>query len=154
MKINVTKADEGWLPAGAKDALFTIYIEGMGEPQRTYDKALAVVGEHEAEEFTSKSGKKFWRTPRVPNPYQGRGGAKEFKADPLKQSSIEWQSSIKAAAEIVRDFKTLGGTMSPNPVVTTLDNYTMDVINVAIRIVKVVEMKPEQPFEDEEDVDI
>lgn len=70
-------------------------------------------------------------------------GQRQFKADPDKQASIEWQSALKTAAEIVKDYKTLGALMVAGPVVTTLDDYTYDVVNVATRLAKVIETQPD-----------
>lgn len=61
-KILVKQVGKPWLPPGGKDPLYSIMLEGYGEPQKTFDVKLAHEGEHEAESFTSKSGKTFWRS--------------------------------------------------------------------------------------------
>jgi hypothetical protein len=65
-----------------------------------------------------------------------------FKADPARQSSIEWQASIKAAVDAVRDFYTFSDV---NP--TTLEDYKRSIVNTAITFAAVVEMKPNQTIE-------
>jgi hypothetical protein len=64
MRVKVTSVGIPWKPPQDQNAdpLWTINIEGIGEPCKTYDPELAKVGEHEAETFTSKSGKEYWRT--------------------------------------------------------------------------------------------
>jgi hypothetical protein len=66
MRVKVTSVGIPWKPPQdqSADPLWTINIEGIGEPCKTYDPELAKVGEHEAETFTSKSGKEYWRTPK------------------------------------------------------------------------------------------
>lgn len=108
MKINVTAVGEPWKPNPEADPLYTINVEGMGEPQKTYDAALAAVGEHEAEKYTAKSGKDYWRSPKA---FRGSTG-KSFKADPEKMKqdhdlavatnqSIQRQKAADIAAQLV-----------------------------------------------------
>lgn len=115
MKINVTNVGEPWTPPSGGDALYTIHVEGVGEPQKTFDKALAVVGEHEAEQYQSKTGKTYYRTPKPSGGYAGpraATGPKEFKADPAKMKqdlslevarnqSIQRQVAVKAAVDLI-----------------------------------------------------
>lgn len=101
MKVNITAVGEPWRAIPESDALYTITIEGMGEPKKTFDSALAIVGEHEAESYTSKAGKEYWRTPKA-TAYKGStGGTKQFKADPESRNSIEKQKALAEAVNYV-----------------------------------------------------
>lgn len=118
MTIKVTAVSEGWRATPTSDPLYTIAVEGHAEPQKTYDPALNVIGEHEAESFQSKTGKTYWRKPGNVR----RSAPKEFKADPqkLKQDftlavaqnlSIQRQVAVKGVVELIvagkRDYKDL-----------------------------------------------
>lgn len=68
MRIKVNKVSDGWLSRPGADPLFTLYCDGMGEPIRTYDKELAMMGIHDAEEYVKKGNpekgykdKHYWR---------------------------------------------------------------------------------------------
>lgn len=141
MKITVTNVGKGWLPPNAQpdaDPLYSLVVEGMGEPIKTYDKALAVLGEHEAEEYTAKSGKTYWRLPKArtfPPQFPVKGGVKEFKADPAKMKqefslevarnqSIQRQVALKAAVELT----IADGTGIPTEVVTEYFNHFMGLL--------------------------
>ncbi len=113
MKIKVTSVGEPWKATPESDALYTIHIEGHGEPQKTFDAALAVVGEHEAEEYQSKAGKPYWRTPKASGAFQrAAGGVKKFEADPKKldqdktltiatNQSIQRQVAYKGVIDLI-----------------------------------------------------
>ena len=139
MKIKVTHVGDAWQPSPDADPLYTIHIEGNGEPQRTYDAALAVVGTHEAEYFKSKKGKVYWRTPK-PKEEQASSGAREFKADPIKQESIEWQACLKAAVEVVRDYNTLYFDEKSKP---SLADYKKQVVDAVVTFTQTIKHKPE-----------
>jgi hypothetical protein len=92
--------------------MYTIHIENKGEPQKTFDAALASLGEHEAEEYQSKSGKTYWRVPKAGGYAPRSSGAKTFQADPkkLKQEmtlevaknlSIQRQVAMKGAVDLI-----------------------------------------------------
>lgn len=140
MRVNVINVGSPWRANPNMDFLYTLNIEGRGEPIKTFDAALAQLGEHNAEEYTSKSGKQFWRlvkdsqgSPETP------AASREFKADPLKQASIEWQSSLARGVETVRDFY----TFNPDKLPKELADYKKDIVNAAITFAMTVEMKPE-----------
>lgn len=64
MRIKVDKVGPGWKPDNAAadfPLIYTLYCDGIGEPIKTMDSELAMVGVHEAEEYPSKSGKMYWR---------------------------------------------------------------------------------------------
>ncbi len=98
MKINVTHVGSPWRANPQADYLYTIHIEGYGEPQKTFDAELAAEGEHEAEQYQAKaSGKTYWR---VPKPL----GSSVSRSKPLERSvdqtaSIQRQVALKAAVE-------------------------------------------------------
>lgn len=141
-KIKVTQASQGWKARPTSDPLFTIHIEGEGEPQRTFDKELAVVGEHEAEKFTAKNGKEYWRTPKKPGGNQELTfrTERQFKADPEKQESIEWQSCLKAATDTVNGYYGLFFNADNPP---SLEQFKKDVVNTAITYKRTVDIKPD-----------
>lgn len=109
MKVNVINVGDPWTPPGGS-TLYTIHVEGMGEPQRTFDASLAVLGEHEAEEYTSKKGKTYLRVPKAPGSFTPK--LKHFAADPKKMQqdlnleikrnqSIQRQVAVKGAVELI-----------------------------------------------------
>lgn len=107
MNINITAVQEPWYATPGSDPMWTIFIQGQTEPQKTYDKALSVVGSHAAEQYTSKTGKTYWRSPRDYKP-----APKTPPADPLKLKqemtlevaknlSIQRQVAAKSAIELI-----------------------------------------------------
>lgn len=143
MKIKVTQVvGQGWKADDNADTLYTVHIEGQGEPQKTYDESLARVGEHEAESFVAKSGKTYWRTKRpqmAPRaPY--KQSVKEFKADKDKMALGQWQTAMNAGRQIVADFYNL---KSINPdFALSIDDYKRTVVNAAITCASTISIKP------------
>lgn len=80
---------------------------------------------------------------------------RQFKADPDKQASIEWQSAIKSAVEAVKDYYTLNLLTKDNKV-TSLEEYKLDIVNAAITFAAVTVVKPKQTLEhpEEEEVEL
>lgn len=142
-KINVIHVGTAWKPKDNPNAdpLYTIHIEGMGEPQKTFDASLAVLGEHEAESFPSKGGKTYWRTPKK----QWTKRDEQFKADPDSRESIEWQTSLKAAVEVVRDYH-----MTTGPGSIDLKEYCKLVDKAAVHFKNLINVKPTSVTTDEE----
>jgi hypothetical protein len=106
----------------------------------------------ELEERKSQKGniyKKFTVKPSPDQQGSPRGSERVYKADPEKQASIEWQASVKAGVEAVRDFYTFSGEKPES-----LEAYKRDIVNTAITFGKTIEKKPEQtiaaPDEDPE----
>lgn len=110
MKVEVTNVSEPWKFNDTADPLYTIVLKDYGEPVKTYDLELAKLGEHEAEEYTAKSGKTYWRLVKQ-SKWLG-GGTKKFEADPkklqqefslevAKNLSIQRQVSLKACVDLV-----------------------------------------------------
>lgn len=110
MAIKVLHVGEPWKATPTSDPMWMITVEGMGEPQKTYDAALSTPGEYDAESYESKAGKTYWRLKGSKSSYKGAGGAKVFKADPDKMKmawtietarnqSIQRQVALKLALE-------------------------------------------------------
>lgn len=94
----------------------------------------------------TKTKKEFTPSDNTPaNSWQ----PKEYKADPLKQSSIEWQASIKAAVDTVKDFHVLSG-IKP----TKLTEYKRLIAETAITYANTVEKKPDMAVKVEPVVDL
>ena len=143
MKLIVKTVGAPWKFDDKADPLWTLTAEGQTEPIRTYDADLAKVGEFDAESYTAKSGKVYWRT--IKERPQRSFGAKEFKADPLKQDSIEWQACLKAAVETVKDFYLMADSKP-----ATLDGYAQEVLSVLVTYKNTVNEKPTEIPEPEE----
>lgn len=144
MKINVTHTSEGWRPPKAASdfpAIYTIHIEGYSESQKTMDASLATVGTHEAEEYTAKSGKTYWRSIEPENV----PGATEkvSKADPAKQESIEWQACLKAAVETVHDYNSLA-QISSDYKLPSLADYKKQIVEAVVTFTQTLEKKPDR----------
>lgn len=142
MRVNITKVlPKPWVPTDKPDAdpLYTIHIEGQGEPQKTYDPALTTQGWHEAETFKSKSGKEYWRTPKENNNLPTATGQVQYKADPDKQTSIEWQACLKAAVETVSNYYSLAGELPDS-----LEDYKRDIVNAVVTFTKTIQLKPDE----------
>jgi hypothetical protein len=103
MKITVKQVGQGWKPKDKPDAdpLYSIMLVDWSEPQKTYDPELAVVGEHEAEQYQSKSGKTYWRVPKGSASQASYTPASEAKASDPTRSSIEKQQALIQAVAFV-----------------------------------------------------
>lgn len=78
---------------------------------------------------------KFTKTKQ---PFGGTpSGTKEFKADPVKQESIEWQACLKASVDTIRDWHQQYGN---DPV--TLPEYKRDVIECLVTYTQAIQKKP------------
>ncbi len=115
MKVNVTSVNPNpWKPDDAPadfKPIYTFNIEGQGEPQKTTNPALATVGEHEAYQKPSKSGKLYWYTDeeaKLTFPTK----SKSFQADPIKLKqeyslevaknlSIQRQVAVKGVVDLI-----------------------------------------------------
>ncbi len=110
MNVEVTSVSEPWKFNDTADPMWTVVLKDHGEPVKTYDAELAKVGSHEAEEYTAKSGKVYWRTIKAKKSFGG--GVKKFEADPKKMaqdltltmatnSSIQRQVSYKGVIDLI-----------------------------------------------------
>jgi hypothetical protein len=73
---------------------------------------------------------------------------RQFKADPAKQSSIEWQSAVKSAVEAVKDYyqnRMIGD--GDWDFKESLEDYKRDIVNTAITFAAVVGIKPDHTIE-------
>lgn len=120
MKIVVKDVGKGWRPDDKPDAdpMYTISVEGQTEPQKTYDPLLAVVGEHEAEQYTAKSGKNYWRTPK-PQKQWSKPQEKVFRADPDTRESIQIQQALIQAVALQN------GSIEDKPLQERVDDTLM-----------------------------
>ena len=108
MNVTVTHVSDPWKFNEDSDPMWTVVLKDRGEPVKTYDSGLAQLGEHDAEEYTSKTGKVYWRLVKK----KSFGGVKEFKADKdkMKQDltlatatnhSIQRQVAYKGVIDLV-----------------------------------------------------
>lgn len=74
-------------------------------------------------------------------PKAGGAAPREFKADPVKQESIEWQNALTNAREAVKDFHTLSGEKPKD-----LATYKLDIVNAVITFTQTIEKKPDKPI--------
>ena len=77
-------------------------------------------------------------------------GQKEFKADPIKQDSIEWQACLKAAVETVRDYNALASLNKSDYKVPTLIEYKEEVYNTLVTYKATINAKPDKLIEIDE----
>ena len=114
----------------------TFFTDDKGTTGYTFAR-IQVGEEYDGSWSTDKrGGNQFKKTPKpfVPNTPQSQ--EKQFKADPDSRESIEWQTSIKAAVEIVRDFH------SVNKMPDDLESYTREIDTVAVHIKELINVKP------------
>lgn len=145
-KIKVTYVSKGWKPDNAEanfKPIYTIHIEGEAEPQKTQDPVLAELGTYEAETYPTKSGKTYWRSVETAT-IMAEARDTQFKADPVKQESIEWQSALKAAVEAVHDYYDLVRWTEDGVVFPTLENYKKEIVNAVVTFTQTIERKPDQ----------
>lgn len=117
---------------------YTLKLEGIEEavevsqkPSTTPPQAGDVLkGSIQDTQYGKKFKKEYTQAP------QAQGGSKQFKADPDSRESIEWQTSVKAAVEIVRDFH------SVNKMPEDLEEYTREIDTVAAHIKELINIKP------------
>lgn len=157
MTITVTKADIIWQ---AGDRTIWQLQAGDGASYKTYSKIIAGLGTFEVETY-DKNGDTFVRQLKpdekrfLPQgaPAPSQTAREPFKADPEKQVSIEWQSSIGSAVEAVRDWHMLyqpmiaSGDVLPGAHLPTLDEYKNQIVNTAITFAQTVSMRPSEPIE-------
>lgn len=102
MKVTVKTVGKGWKPDGAGEdfkPIYTLITLEHSEPIKTQDPALTIPGEHEAESYTAKSGKTYWRTMGATKAYKPQ--EKVFKADPDSRASIEKQKALAEAVNFI-----------------------------------------------------
>ena len=90
---------------------------------------------------STQYGKKFKKAfnQNAPQAQGHQGGSKQFKADPDSRESIEWQTSLKAAVDVVRDFYGLKGL----PEEFKLEDYAREVDSTAVHFKNLINLKPE-----------
>ncbi len=152
MKVQVTHVSEGWKPNDAGPnfkLIYTIHLDGYSEPQKTQDETLAVLGNHDAEQYVAKSGKPYWRTIGSGQIVLHQGSSapqstdNRYKADPVKQESIEWQACLKAAVETVHAWNQLASLQDKDWSVPTLPDYKKQIVEAVVTFTQTIEKKPD-----------
>lgn len=149
-------------PTGNVDAYgnqgYSIFLEGDTKPVFIKAKNAPVVGGVEFGTITDeqkRSGqgtyRKFTRKQRPDEQTSfkssgapGAPGAseKQFKADPDSRESIEWQTSLKAAVEVTRDF------YMSSEMPKTVEDYAKEVDKVAVHFKNLINIKPKSVTSD------
>lgn len=79
--------------------------------------------------------------------------SKTFEADPNKISSIEWQTSIKEARQLVKDWHDLSMLNGETPSFPSIEDYKKEIVNAAITLASAIGKKPDNliPTQEYED---
>ena len=136
----ITEAKQSWQSPDGKVTIWEVKTTD-DKTLQTMSNAIATVGfSGEVELYTNDKGKQYLRQPQkgnIPKPVQ----QKIFKADPERQSSIEWQSAIKSAVDAVHNWHSLYGNDKDKP---ELIDYKHQIVEAAITFAAVIEKQPKK----------
>lgn len=143
-------------PNAFNDLTKTTFVrEDAQEPVYIFTKAgnEPKVGDELEGDVTrdKRSALKFKKSQSQQPPSNGHNNThatlRQYKADPDKQDSIEWQKALGEARQTLRDFYEL---RHEHP--ATLDSYTTDISRLTIRYAALISLRPdgiEEATEDE-----
>lgn len=150
MKINVTGSKQVWASPDGKVKIYDLTLDN-GTVLQTMSGKISQGGEFDVEVYTNDKGKSYVR--QLANSQQAPTSPdKQFKADPASRESIEWQTSLKAAIEVVRDYY----MHHPKDVPADgplhgekgLESYCKEVDKAAVHFKNLINIKPTSTKED------
>jgi hypothetical protein len=136
MIIKVNGAKIAWSSPDKQRTIYDLTLDN-GSKMQTYSDKIAEGGEFDVEVYQKGANSFVRQLPKEQTTLDAP--ERKFVADPLKQSSIEWQSSLARGVEAVRDYY----TFKPDELPKNLMDYKKDIVNAAITFAMTVEMKPE-----------
>lgn len=142
MKITVKQGKEVWASPDGKVKIYDITLDN-GTVMQTKSGKIAEGGEFDVETYTNDKGKTYVRQLAKEQSHFSKD--KQFKADPDSRESIEWQTSLKAAVEVTRDYY-IGQEMPK-----TLEDYAKEVDKVAVHFKNLINTKPTSVVDHQEE---
>ncbi len=147
MRIKVTNSNKVWQSDDGKYKIWDVTCSNGTVLQTKSEKiaggALVEGGTEFDVEVYEKNGRSYVRQEPKDNQFNPNVSKedKQFKADPASRESIEWQTSLKGAIEVARDYYTFNHTEVPSGD-NGLEVYAKEVDKVAVHFKNLITLKP------------